>query len=213
MDTEINVKIANFFAQFKNQIYKKGEILIRADEAPSGIFYIKSGMVKEYLLTKNGDELVVNIFKPGSFSPMSWAMNDTPNEFYFEAVTQSEIYKAPREKVITFLKENTDVLFDLLARVYRGTDGLLLRMAYLMSGEAYERLITELMIHAKRFGEKGGNNEIVIQISEKDLADRAGLTRETISRELKKLKERQLATFAKGQIVIPNIERLEEELL
>lgn len=213
MDTTIQEKIAAFFAPFQKQLYKKGEILIRADEDPSGVFYLTKGAIKQYFLTKNGEELVVNVFKPGSFSPMSWAINNTPNAFYFEAMTPCEIYKAPRQKIVDFLKENPDVLFDLLSRVYRGTDGLLMRMAYLMSGDASERLITELLIQAKRFGTKGEQGETIIVISEKDLADRAGLTRETISRELKKLREKQLAIFSKGQIIIPNVVSLEEALL
>lgn len=213
MDTKVAQKVLDFFTKFKKQHYKKGEILIRADEEPSGIFYLQEGLIKQYLLTKKGEELVVNMYKPGSFSPMSWAINNTDNAFYFEAVIPSEIYKAPKEKVVAFLKENPDVVFDLLSRVYRGTDGLLLRMAYLMSGDAYERLITELIIHVKRFGHANENGSITITVSEKDLADRAGLTRETVSRELKKFKEKNLAIYSRGIITIPSAQALEAELL
>ena len=96
MQTPVKQKIEAFFAQFKHQIYKKGEILISADESPSGVFYLKEGMIKQYLIARKGDELVINIFKPGSFSPMSWAINNTENKFYFEAAMTCEVYKAPR---------------------------------------------------------------------------------------------------------------------
>jgi len=43
-----------------------------------------------------------------------------------------------------------------MSRVYTGTDGILMRMAYLMSGEAYSRVVTELLIAAKRFGRQDG---------------------------------------------------------
>jgi len=212
MDIPVKQKIEAFFTQFKSQTYKKGEILIRADEAPSGVFYLKEGAIKQYLISRKGTELVVNMFKPGSFSPMSWAINNSENIFYFEAATLCEVHKAPRERVLIFLKENPDVVFDLISRVYRGTDGLLLRMAYLMSGDAYERLITELLIQAKRFGTKNVQ-DITLTLNEKDLANQAGLTRETVSRELKKLKEKNLAIYTKGIILIPRLEDLESELL
>ncbi|HEX8932302.1 MAG TPA: Crp/Fnr family transcriptional regulator [Patescibacteria group bacterium] len=205
-------KLDVFFCQFKLQKYNKGEVLLRSDEIPTGVFYLKTGLVKMYFLNKKGDELIINIFKGGSFFPMSWAINNTNNYFYFEAASDAEVWKAPKDRTIEFLSNNSEVMFDLLSRIYRGTDnGFYFRMVYLMSGGAYERLIIELLIDARRFGieDKG---QIVLKISEKDLSSQTGLTRETVSRGLKKLKVKTLITFAKGKIVFPNLALLEEEL-
>lgn len=199
------LKSWNFFSQFKHQIYKKGEILVRADDDPHGIFYLKEGFVKEYAISKKGDELVINIFKPISFFPMSWAVNNTKNMYFFEAITDLKVWRAPKEKAIEFVKNNPDVLYDLLGRVYKGTDGIMTRMTYLMAGNAYARLITEIIIHAKRFGNP-------LHISETDLAERAGMTRETVSRGMKTLKEKGLVVFERNKIIIKSLEKLEEEL-
>ncbi|EKD65373.1 MAG: transcriptional regulator, Crp/Fnr family [uncultured bacterium] len=205
MDLKIQKKIDEFFTRFKYQKYKKGEILVRADDDPPGIFYLKSGRVKEYAISKKGDELVVNMFKPISFFPMSWAINNTPNMYFFEAIIDIEVWRAPKDKVLEFIKANPDVLCDLLSRVYRGTDGMMTRMTYLMAGNAYARLITELIIHAKRFGNP-------LRISEKDLAASSGMTRETISREMKTLKDKGLVSFQKNTLTIKNLKELENEL-
>ncbi len=211
MDDLVEKKLEKFFIQFKIQQFKKGEILIRADEKPSGIFYLQQGRVKMYLISRNGDELVLNLFKPISFFPMSWGINDTKNPYYFEAMDMVIVSLAPREKVLIFLKENPDVVFDLLARVYRGLDGVLSRMVYLMAGSAYVRLITELLITAKRFGTVGKDG-IKFMITEKDLSASAGMTRETISREMKILKDKGLVTFQRNELMINSIEELEKEL-
>lgn len=205
MDSKIQKTLDDFFTQFKHQKYKKGEILIRADDNPSGIFYLKKGYVKEYAISKKGDELVVNIFKPISFFPMSWAINNTPNMYFSEAITDLEVWRVPKDKALEFVKTNPDVLYDLLSRVYKGTDGMLTRMTYLMSGNAYARLVTELIISAKRFGNP-------IHISEKDLAASSGMTRETVSREVRILKSKGLVSFQKGKLLIKDINELEEEL-
>lgn len=212
MDQAIADKIDNFFSQFPQHIYRKGQMLIHAEEDPSGVFYLKDGLVKEYFLTKKGDEYIINLFKPNTFFPMSSVINNTHNRFNFEVVTDSKIFKAPKEKTLHFLKDNPDVLFNLLSRVYKGIDGVLLRMAYLMSGDAYERLITEILIQAKRFGKQTTKNGYTFSLSEKELAERTGLTRETVSREFKKLKKNNLAIFTQGTITIPDIEILQKEL-
>src|SRR5207302_1404657 len=105
-----------FFTQFKSQQYKKGEILIRADDDPAGIFYLHIGTVKMYLISRNGDEIVLNLFKPIAFFPMSWAINHTKNQYYFEAMDAVTVCRAPKEEVLAFLKKNPDVVLDLLAR-------------------------------------------------------------------------------------------------
>src|SRR6266545_4746184 len=98
MDTAVLNKIDAFFIQFKQQTYKKGEILIRADDDPSGIFYLKNGVVKEYAISKKGDELVINIFQPISFFPMSWVINETHNIYFFEAMTDVTLWRAPKDE-------------------------------------------------------------------------------------------------------------------
>ena len=143
---------------------------------------------------------------------MSWAVNQTPNLYYFEAMTDVEAYRVPKEEAIQFIRENPDVLYDLLKRVYKGTDGLLTRMTYLMAGSAYGRLITELILHAGRFGMKRGSG-VALQLSEMEIAAQSGMTRETVSREIKLLKEKGIVSFEKGHLVIQSMEMLEEELL
>lgn len=211
MDPLIAKKIDEFFGKYKILSYKKGEILVRADENPSGVFYLKMGRVKKYAISKKGDELIVNIFKPVSFFPMSHAINHLPNNYFYEAMEDLVLIKAPSEEVVKFLKNNPEVTYDLLSRVYRGTEGLLTRMTYLMAGNAYSRLIAELIIVAKRFGQTN-KKEVVVTTSEKDLATQIGMTRETVSREMKILKDKKLVSFAKGKLVVKNIDLLEEEL-
>src|SRR3989338_4345615 len=181
MNPQLAEKIERFFTQFQHQTYKKGE------------------------------ELVVNIFKPISFFPMSWAINDAPNEYYYEAITELDIYKAPKKEVITFIKNEPEVLYDLLARVFKGTDGITQKITYLMAGNAYARLITELIIYTKRFGVvKNGKWEIII--TNRQLAAQVGMTKETVSRELKHLKEKELISFSAKTMILNDLHSLKQEL-
>ena len=91
MNEQVLRKVETFFSTYKEQLYRKGEILVRADENPTGVFYLKEGVVKEYALSQKGDELIVNTFKKCSFFPMSWALNQTSNTYFFEAATPIQI--------------------------------------------------------------------------------------------------------------------------
>ncbi len=213
MTSAVRQKLDTFFSQHKLHLIKKGEIIIRAQEDPTGIFYLTSGVVKEYLISKKGEELVVNVFKPYSFFPMSYAVNNTRNNYYFEAVNDCQLRRAPKADVLAFVQENADIMYDLLARVYSGTDGMMVRMAYLMGGSAYERLVSELVIQLERFGEKNSFGGSFLSVSEKDLAALTGMTRETVSRELKILKDKNLVSFNRNFLVVEDIDKLKEEIL
>lgn len=213
MNFSVEQEINEFFKKYKKQNFKKGEMLIRADDEPSGVFLLSKGNVKMYALNANGDEQTLTVFKEGSFFPMSWVLAELKNRYFFEAATECEVYKAPKLAVVELLNSNPKVALDLLRRVFVGMDGLLMRMEHMMSGHAYAKLLTELIIQAKRFGSKDSANSYEIKITEKELSSRAGLTRETVSREIKILKEQGLIAFSKSTLVIPDLKMLEIRLL
>ena len=206
-------KIDNFFSQYKLQKYRKGDILVRADDDPPGIFYLKEGVVKRYSISQNGEELVLNIFRPISFFPMSWAINGTSSPHYYEAMTAVEVWRAPKDDVDKFVRANPDVMYDLLSRIYRGLEGYMMRIEYLMAGNAQARLLTELLIYAKRFGEKQSDKTIIkLKLTEKDLASQTGIARETVSREIQKLKQLGLIAFKNNQVTIEDMKGMEQLL-
>jgi CRP/FNR family transcriptional regulator, cyclic AMP receptor protein len=213
VDTSVKQKLDDFFQKYKFQKYRKGEVLIRADDDPPGIFYLTSGVIRRYSISASGEELTLNIFKPFSMIPMSWAINRVPSSHYFEAMTDVEVWRAPVDDVLTFVSDKPDILLDLLSRIYHGLEGYMMRMEYLMAGNAKARLITELLIYAKRFGQNQSEKTLVdLKLTEKDLASQSGISRETVSRELQKLRASNLITYKKNQLVINDLEKLEHEL-
>lgn len=209
---DIQQKVAAFFEQYPKRSFDKRQLLIQAEEPIEVVFYILSGRVSQYDVAPNGNEVVVNVFKPGAFFPMSSAINGTPNYYFFEASLPTTARVAPKADAVAFLKSEPAVTFDLLARVYRGVDGVLRRMAHLMGGDAHTRLVFELVNAAHRFGEQDSGQRVVVQLTEGDLAKHSGLARETVSRILQRLKAAQLIENDRGGFVIHNLAELEDQL-
>lgn len=209
---DITQKITDFFTKYPLRQFDTRSIVIRADDRVGQVFYIVKGQVSQYDITTSGNEVVVNVFKPGAFFPMSAAINATPNPYFFEASTPLSVHVAPAADVVQFLKDNPDVTFDLLSRVYLGVDGVLRRMAHLMGGSAQSRLLFEILNAAYRFGVQQKDGSTIIPLSEIDLARHSGLARETVNRHIQDLKSSGLVQVNNGRITVTDVTKLEAML-
>ncbi len=208
----ITQKINDFFTKYPIKVFDKQQIIIHAEAELAGVFYLIEGRVSQYDIAASGNEVVVNVFKPGAFFPMSTALNHTPNPYFFEASTKVVTHVAPVADAVQFLKDNPDVAFDLLSRVYRGMDGVLRRMAHLMGGDAKSRLLFEVLNAAYRFGEARPDGAVCIGLKEGDLAKHSGLARETVNRVLRSLKAEGLVQVNRSGITINSIQQVEDML-
>jgi CRP-like cAMP-binding protein len=205
MASKVVDKLDRFFAAYPLRTYPKGQILVFANEAPSHIFYVVSGRVRKYDITYRGYEVIVNVFKHPAFFPMAWALNRTKNKYFYAAETVVQVRVAPPDDVVRFLQSNVDVLMVLVARLYQNNEGLLGRVVQLMSGSARTRLIYELVIEARRFGELLSTGEYRLDLSEADLAARSGMSRETVSREFSKLAREGLVRGTRQGMIVNDL--------
>lgn len=211
----VSNKLEKFFSHFKSIHYRKHEIVIRADDTPQGVYYVKEGFVRLYVIFEDGRELTLNIFKPGSYFSMIWAIADIPNAYYFQTMTETLLQRVSKSMVIDFIKKNPDVLFEFTKRILIGLDGLLANIGHLLSGSAYDRVIAAILLSARRFGEKRGKDKILIKLSltHQDIANLAGITRETASIAMNKLKRKKILSYDHHLLIINNIRALEKEPL
>lgn len=212
MLTGAEAKIAAFFEPYPRRHVEADEIIIQAGDEPKGIFYLEQGQVRVYDIAPNGSEVVVNVFKTRAFFPMSWAVTQLPNRYFYEASTACDMRLAPAQDVLAFIRANPDILFDLLRRVYTGVEGMQRRMAHLMGGTARSRLVFELVVECKRFGVRQGDQSYRLNIHEEELAHRSGMSRETVNRELGKLKMEGLVGMLRHDLVVRNLPGLQQLL-
>lgn len=203
--------IDKLFRRHPVKRYKRGQVLLLSGEFPSRVFYLLEGTVKQYDVSYRGDEIVVNVFRPGAFFPMLYVLTSLPNPYCLEAETDITIIDAPASEVYGYLQSHSEVALELLATVYRGVDNMLRRMTHLLGGSTNGRIIYELLIEVRRFGHQTTDGAYHLGITESDLAARVGLSRETVSREISKMKRAGLLRSG-PHIVVQDYHQLEAKL-
>ncbi len=211
MDKIAITKLEEFFSHYTLLRYNKGERILRENETPSGVFYIQSGIVRLYLISEEGNELTVMMHPTKTIFPVRWAISNQANIYNFQAMNPVEVWRAPREAFLQFLQQNPDVTLHLTNQLVFDFSALIYRMQHIVFGNAYAKVASIVLTAAKRFGEpedKDSNIQIQIPLTHQQIADSAGITRETASLEMKKLKENGLISYKGRSIVIHDLEKL-----
>lgn len=105
MDSLVLKKIETFFSPHRPLTYKKGKVILQNFDPLSHIFYFQKGLVRQCVITNEGEEITIHFFKPPSFFPIMLALSQEENRYTFIAATNAVVRKAPVEAVLLFLKK------------------------------------------------------------------------------------------------------------
>jgi CRP/FNR family transcriptional regulator, cyclic AMP receptor protein len=177
--------LVNLFHQGTRLNYKKGEFIIRPGDRPSGLFYISSGTVKVYDITKYGEENLVIIRQKGDILGLVWTVTGTYRGLVYAAITPATVFHISEELFKDYLQKNPAAalpLLDMLVEMYRVHSDRIRTLEY---RSVRERLVSFLYNHSERFGEPvAGGVMISVPLRHQDIASSISASRETTSREL-----------------------------
>jgi CRP-like cAMP-binding protein len=178
--------LTEYFEKGVRNVYKKGEIVIRPQDTPEHIYFIESGYVKAYSISKYGDENLLVIRHDGEIFPLIWTFTEDHRDVAYEALDQCVIWRQPKNDYLAFLASNpqaTTAVLGLAMRAYRTYAEHVNTLEY---RTVRERIVSFLLACTRRFGEKqaDGTIRILAPLKQQDIASSINASRETTSREL-----------------------------
>lgn len=195
-------KLDTFVAGHPTRTYKKGEIIIFQGEAPRSAFVVKSGIVKAYNLSVNGDEKPVAFYSAYNSFPGSWIYSKVPSAiYYYEAFTpEVTLYIVEREAFVNFVRSDSELLYLELQNYVTNQLGHSMRLNALQHSRASDKLVYTLHYLALSHGRTIEPQvvEITLDLTHQDFANLTGLTRETAATELNKLKHQGVINYSKN---------------
>ena len=205
----LNLKVSEAFSNYERYKFEKGQVLISPDQEPNCVYQISSGFVRQFFLSQKGSDLTIHIFKPGDFFPLMWAVGEIPNSYTYEAITQIELIKIPREQTLEFLKKDPENLIQIIQSLYAALSGILFRLESQVFETSDRRVASTLLLLAKDFGnEKRGEVKINLKFTHNDIGKIAGLVRETTSLEIEKLIKEGVIKYEGRYLKIRNLNKL-----
>lgn len=201
-----------FLERHPVRTFRKQEIIIFQGEAPRAAFAVKSGTVKAYNLSVNGDEKPVAFYAPGTVFPGAWLYGKIANAvYYYEAFTpEVSLYAVNRDELATYIKKHPDLLYQELERSVTDQLGTMMRLNALQHSRASDKLLYTLHYLALSHGKEIAPDQVEIQLdlTHQDFANLTGLTRETAATELNKLKRKEVIDYDKHKPYRLNLKTL-----
>lgn len=192
-------ELLNICKQHLIQSRSPGEPILYQGEVPRHAYIISEGIVKVYDIGSGGDEKIINFLSVGDLLPPEWVFRKAPvGLYYYDAFTTCKFYRVPRETIEESIKTIPSVTQYLFQHYATSFVGSLLEINALEQSKGSEKIIHMLQYLLMRFpGEKSKDwHKINLRITHQDLANMTGLTRETTSTELNKLRRKKILEYA-----------------
>jgi len=185
--------------------YPKDAILFVEGQEARGVFVLCNGRVKLSTGSADGKSIIVRVAEPREMVGLPGTISGKPYEVTAEALEPLQANFIRREAFLRFLKENGEVavrVSEMLIQIYHAT---LAEVRYLgLSASTAEKLARFLLDQPVRSMQENGETRITVTLTHKEIAERIGASRETVTRLFANFKREQLVEVHGPSIVITN---------
>jgi len=198
-----------FIATYPSLVFEKGQTVLLKDEVPKGTYVIESGIIKTYTINDAGEERIVSIDTKGEDIPVGFTIGLVDRcQYFYQAYTRCTIRVVPCDDYLKHLAENPESLFKRHIRITKILLTNLKRIEALEQSNSSEKVARTLLYMADTLGSTFPNKTVrKLSVTQQEIANALGLTRETAGIVLKKLELKELLVHSRNTYVL-YIERL-----
>jgi CRP/FNR family cyclic AMP-dependent transcriptional regulator len=191
--------------------YPKGAILFVEGQEPRGVFVICSGRVKLSAGSAGGKTLILRIAESGEVVGLPGTISGKPYEVTAEAIEPIQANFIQREPFLKFMREHGEAALrvaEILSEIYQATYREVRYLA--LSGSAAGKLARYLLDFAEAHGKPdGGKLRATMILTQEEIAEMIGASRETVTRLLATFKRKNLIEVRGSTLVINDTDGLQ----
>lgn len=183
----------------------KGELLFHQTDPSDAVFIVQSGCISLFLATPDGRELVINEMRPGDCFGEIGLVTGLPRSTGAMARETSVLLRIAKEPFMQALEADKGLMkrvLEMTAKRLRISSERESALAFLDSDSRIARVLLILYRQTEGRG--------VVRITQEELAQFAGLIRQTVAKTLSKWRAKGWIETGRGKIHLQNIPALKE---
>ena len=210
-------KILQFFEDYPEIRYKKGEKILRPNEYFGHVYLVKSGYIRIYKVLKTGQEITFNWYNPGLQKIVFFGYIQLLSQYHVEALTDVIIQRVPHGDFRKFVDANSEIKDRIIRDLTIFFTESLKQVEWLSIPDSYTRIKVMLYMLAQRTVKEGSMGDkklrLDFKLTHQLIASFTGLTRETVTIQINKLVSQGFITREENTIVFEDAEGLASEII
>ena len=194
----------------REKTFEKGETLFLEGSACERVFFVRSGRVKVARTASSGREQILETLGPGDTCACNPGTGGWACASNAEAVTPCTVWYLSRDHYMRFVRDNSKLSHALNRLFAERLQCLSALIEEVSLKDSKKRLIKFLLDLLKE--ERPEKGKLKIPFTREELAQRLGVARETVARQLYALKRKKLIDIQPHEIHILNDEGLRKLL-
>jgi CRP-like cAMP-binding protein len=172
---------------------RRKEVLYLPGDAGDRIYLLKRGIVKISTLTGEGKEIILALLRPGEVFGEEAVLDEAPRDHMAEAYDDALLCVITRQDFLGILRAHPEMAFKVTKLVGFRLKTLRNRVEGLLFKGAPARLAQTLLDLARDHGvQDSGGVLLPLKLSQQDLANLIGVTRESVNLALADFRSRGL---------------------
>lgn len=197
---------------FRERSFRKNEVIFHAQEPGNALFVIKRGRVKISMDDRGGREIILRILEAGDFFGEMSLLDGEPRSATVSSLEPCQALILSRDEFLRFIPRHPGVVLKMLTTLSQRLRKADEKISRLVFADAYEKVASVLIeILEERKIPLNIGTEIPISFTRKELAELAGLSRETLTRVLGDFQRAGLVRIEGRSIAIVNPAKLKRE--
>lgn len=188
--------IQAFAALTRQRTYPKGSVIVFEDDPGDALYLVAGGQVKVVLIGEDGREVILSVLGEGSFFGEMALLDDQPRSAHVIAMDDSTLLLLRRDDFQARLRQSPAVAISLLAELSRRLRQADEKIGALVLLDVNGRVAALLL----RLAEEEGGDLITKKLTHHTIAQMIGSSRETVSRTMRNLVDREVIRVNRKEI-------------
>ncbi|MEJ2309908.1 MAG: Crp/Fnr family transcriptional regulator [Gammaproteobacteria bacterium] len=164
--------------------FNKGDMVIRQGDEGDALYLVITGRLKVVSSCEEGKEALLDFFGPNDYFGELALLDPNVRSASVIAVENSDLLCITRRKLMNFLQDNPEANLSLMRGLARRTRAISQNLSSLAQLDVYGRIARVIIQEA---ADEGGRL-ITPQLTQKEIGEMIGASREMVSRILKDLR-------------------------
>jgi len=199
----------------RSRKYETGKIVFMQHEPITDVYFIQEGKVKVYKTDYEGKEQIVNVLQKDDMFPHQGLFRKGNYPAHAEILEEALLVNIPIVSFESFLITHPEISIKMFRVLGEIIVDLQSRLEEKILYNVYDQIVLLLMRLAKKNGEQIDKEtfRLTVHLTNRELANMIGSSRETVSRTLTQLKKEEIVLNDKAGHLIIKYPALEEKVL